>query len=248
MTARRTASSSIAIAESSVTLALPLVTPRFPPNQPRYQPVGRVAPSGRIFQFGPARAVLVPSPPPGPATTRRHRATPSPLRPARARTASRRSTATTESTGSPSSGSPGMGSSTITRRNRPATSGDADSTASCTAVVLQERDKRLTLQRVGEQHRVHTVRYIFGSMHGQLERLEPRPWSQRRRRRRPLPPAGASPSRRRHPRGSPGGGGSSRRVLPGVRRVGSRRGVGPQVVEPLPQPGRRRAGSGRPAA
>ena len=48
------------------------------------------------------------------------------------RAASRNSTATTESTGSPNSGSPDIGSSTMTRRNTFATSGDAVSTASCT--------------------------------------------------------------------------------------------------------------------
>src|ERR1700722_17259824 len=47
------------------------------------------------------------------------------------------------------------------------------------AVVLQERDKRLPLQAVSEQNGMHSIHYIFGSVHGQLECLEPRPRSER---------------------------------------------------------------------
>ena len=43
------------------------------------------------------------------------------------------------------------------------------------AVVFQERDKCLALHAVGEENSVHTVHYIFGSVHGQLECLEPGP-------------------------------------------------------------------------
>src|SRR6202035_2191971 len=47
------------------------------------------------------------------------------------------------------------------------------------AVVLHERDKCLPLQAVGEQNGMHSVHYIFGSVHGQLECLEPRHRSER---------------------------------------------------------------------
>ena len=42
------------------------------------------------------------------------------------------------------------------------------------AVVLFERNKRLPLHRVGEQHCMDTFHDLIGSMDGQLEGLEPR--------------------------------------------------------------------------
>ena len=123
--------SSIAIADSSFTLChATSVTLRLPLNKPRYQPVGRVAPGARILQFVQPVPYLGRLRRPGLPGVSVTRDCALDFGQRRAATAPRRSTTTTESTGSPNSGSPDSGSSTVTRRNRPATSGDADSIAS----------------------------------------------------------------------------------------------------------------------
>ena len=128
---RSTSPSSIATAESSLTLALPtVVTPRVA-SESTTLPIGRPrrdqspdssssSSQSRTWAVSAARACQESS------VTRDSISTSASARLA----ASRRSTTTTESTGSPSSGSPDIGSSTMTRRNRLATSGDAVSTAS----------------------------------------------------------------------------------------------------------------------
>src|SRR5580698_2226637 len=103
------------------------------------------------------------------------------------------------------------------------------------AVVLQERDKRLPLQAVGEQNGMYSIHYIFGSVHGQLECLESRPRSERQSEPRAARGAvgcteiavvlGIVPQRRL----VLGATGSTRRFL--------HRRMGPQVLQPLPQLG-----------
>ena len=99
------------------------------------------------------------------------------------------------------------------------------------AVVLQERDKRLALHGVDEQHRMDTFNHLFGSMDRQLERLEPRTRSEAPPGRTALPRHRDRGRRRRHPSGYSLGGGSSCRMAASTGVVNRR--VRPGVLEAL---------------